>query len=207
MKKIYLYLIDTLADWEPGYAIAELNSGRYFKKDAMRYAVKTVGLTKASVTSLGGIKMTPDYAINEIDGENAGLLLLPGADTWADAMHTPVFDLVKKFLKAGIPVGAICGATVGLANAGILDDRKHTSNDLEFLKQTCPGYKGSSNYVQAPAVSDRNLITATGLAPLEFAREIFEHLDVMEDKTLNAWYQLYTTREAKYFYELMESVS
>lgn len=207
MKNIYLYLIDTLADWEPGYAIAELNSGRFFKKDAARYTVKTVGLTKASITSLGGIKMTPDYTIIEIETDSAGLLLLPGADIWADPVHTPVLDLVKKFLKAGVPVGAICGATVGLASAGILDDYKHTSNDLEFLKQTCPAYKGSSNYVQVPAVSDRNLITATGLAPLEFAREIFEVLDVMESRTLKAWYQLYTTRESKYFYELMESVS
>jgi len=32
MRKIaYLYIFDTLADWEPGYVIAELHSGRYFQ--------------------------------------------------------------------------------------------------------------------------------------------------------------------------------
>ena len=30
-KHVYLYVLDTLSDWEPGYAIAELNSGRFFR--------------------------------------------------------------------------------------------------------------------------------------------------------------------------------
>lgn len=31
-KKVYLYVFNTMSDWEYGYLIAELNSGRYFKK-------------------------------------------------------------------------------------------------------------------------------------------------------------------------------
>lgn len=31
MSRIYLYVLDTLADWEPGYILAELHSGRYLK--------------------------------------------------------------------------------------------------------------------------------------------------------------------------------
>lgn len=34
MFTVYVYALDTLADWELGYVIAELNSGRFFKKDA-----------------------------------------------------------------------------------------------------------------------------------------------------------------------------
>lgn len=207
MKTIYLYVTNTLADWEPGYTIAELNSGRYFKKDAEKHRVKTFGLNKETATSLGGIKLTPDVTIDEIALDEIGLLLLPGADTWGDDKHEPVFSLVRKCLSANVPVAAICGATMGLAKVGILNDYKHTSNDLEFLKQTCPLYTGADKYVKQPAVRDRNLITATGLAPLEFAREIIEMLDVMEPETLNAWYKLYITRDAKYFYELMERVS
>lgn len=36
MFTIYVYVLDTFADWEMGYAISELNSGRFFKKDAPR---------------------------------------------------------------------------------------------------------------------------------------------------------------------------
>lgn len=28
-KKAYLYILDTMADWEAGFLISELNSGRY----------------------------------------------------------------------------------------------------------------------------------------------------------------------------------
>lgn len=31
---VYLYVFDTMADWEIGYLTAELNSGRYYKKGA-----------------------------------------------------------------------------------------------------------------------------------------------------------------------------
>jgi hypothetical protein len=34
MQTIYIYVLDTLADWEIGYLTSELNSGRFFKKDA-----------------------------------------------------------------------------------------------------------------------------------------------------------------------------
>lgn len=32
MKTIYIYVLDTLADWELGYVTAELNSRRFLKK-------------------------------------------------------------------------------------------------------------------------------------------------------------------------------
>ena len=45
MKTIYLYVLNTMADWEVGQAIAELNSQRFFaeRKD---WLVKTFSLAK-----------------------------------------------------------------------------------------------------------------------------------------------------------------
>ena len=40
MFTVYVYVLDTLADWELGYVTAELNSGRFFKKDAPGVSVK-----------------------------------------------------------------------------------------------------------------------------------------------------------------------
>ena len=34
MRKVYIYLLNTMADWEIGHISAELNSRRFFKKDA-----------------------------------------------------------------------------------------------------------------------------------------------------------------------------
>ena len=54
MKTIYLYVPNTMADWEVGQAIAELNSQRFFaeRKD---WLVKTFSLTKKPVVTMGGI--------------------------------------------------------------------------------------------------------------------------------------------------------
>lgn len=46
MFTIYVYVLDTLADWELGHAVAELHSGRFFKKGAPPISLKTVSLTK-----------------------------------------------------------------------------------------------------------------------------------------------------------------
>jgi putative intracellular protease/amidase len=206
VKIAYLYLLDTMADWEPGFLIAELNTARAFKKDAEKYTVKTVGITKEPVVTMGGIRIVPDISLEELAIDDAGVLILPGGDTWLEPIHDPIISKVKEFLDAGVLVAAICGATMGLANAGILDSRAHTSNDLEFLKAVCPNYTGEKFYRNEPSVIDDNVITATGVAPLEFTREVLRALDVLSVETLEAWYNLYTTHEAQYYYALMESL-
>ena len=95
-------------------------------------------------------------------------------------------------------MAAICGATAGLARLGVLDDRQHTSNALAYLKGV-PEYAGSDRYVDEPVVIDRGLITAGGMSALDFARAIFETLDVYEHQTLEAWYQLNKTGQSAWF--------
>lgn len=55
-------------------------------------------------------------------------------------------------------------------------------------------------------VTDGSLITASGIAPLEFALHILKILDVFLPQTLDSWYNLYKTQESKYFFELMNSI-
>jgi putative intracellular protease/amidase len=206
VKIAYLYVLNTMADWEPAYLIAELNSGRWFRKNATRYTVRTVGITKEPVVTMGGVRIKPDISLDELTTTDAGVLILPGGENWLEDFHKPILEQAKEFLDAGITVAAICGATLGLAKAGLLDNRPHTSNDLGFLKTACPNYTGESLYRQGPAVSDGNLITASGIAPLEFAKEVLRNLGVFSAQTLEAWYQLYVTHEKQYFYAIMDSL-
>ena len=83
-------------------------------------------------------------------------------------------ERIGQALKIGTIVAAICGATDALANMGYLDTRKHTSNNLEYTKMVCPNYKGEKFYELESAVSDVNLVTASGIAPLEFAMEVLK---------------------------------
>lgn len=207
MRKIaYLYVFDTMADWEPGYVIAELHSGRYFKDKTLKYDVKTVGLTQEPITTMGGVKILPDLTIQHLTAHEAGVLILPGGDTWLEPLHAPIFNCVSEFLKVHIPVAAVCGATFGLAAHGFLNNRPHTSNDRDYLKAICPTYEGESFYLHEPAVIDGDLITASGVAPLDFAYTILNKLEVFLPATLEAWYKLYQTHEARYFYALMASL-
>jgi putative intracellular protease/amidase len=204
-KKCYVYVLDTLADWEIAFITAELNSRRYFAKNANLQLVM-VGKTLEPVKTMGGITITPDLDIHHVEFQEGDLLVLPGADTWMEEKNKSILEIVSNVIGKKIIVAAICAATAALAQYGLLDNRKHTSNDKDYLEMFCTNYHGNSHYINAPAVVDDNLITATGLAPLEFAYEVFKKINVMKEDTLAAWYQLYKTREPKYFYSLMESL-
>jgi putative intracellular protease/amidase len=206
MRTLYLSILDTLADWEPGHVMAELRSGRYLKDPALRYSVVLSGSTLDPVTTMGGLHLTPEVLIKDIHPVQGDVLVLPGADTWLDPAQEPALKVAGRLLYEGIPVAAICGATLGLANAGLLDNRPHTSNDPAALKMFCPNYRGENHYVNEPAVTDGNLITASGLAPVEFAYQVFRRLGVMTPATLEAWHGLFATWQPEYFYALMGSL-
>jgi putative intracellular protease/amidase len=203
---VYLYVCDTMADWEVAYLTAELNSGRYYKKGLAPSKIVTVGTKRTPVITKGGLKILPDIELDEFSIKNADALILPGGDTWTQTLHDPVLSKAEQCLKEGIIVAAICGATFGLARKGLLDSNWHTSNNLEYLKMICPNYAGEKYYKQEPAVTDGKLITASGIAPLEFSAHILRALDVFSAKTLDAWYNLYKTQKSEYFFELMNSI-
>ncbi|MDR1548109.1 MAG: glutamine amidotransferase [Hungatella sp.] len=200
---VYLYVFDTMADWKIGYLTAELNSGRYYKKGSAPTKIVTVGIKKTPVITMGGLKILPDMELDECTMENADALILPGGDTWTETVHDPILSMAEHCLKEGIVVAAVCGATIGLARKGLLDSSWHTSNDLEYLKMICPSYGGEQYYKQESAVTDGNLITASGIAPLEFSQQVLKALAVFSAKILDAWYNLYRTHKSEYFYELM----
>lgn len=202
-NKVYLYVFDTMADWEIGYLTAELNSGRYYKKGQAPSKIVTVANEKTLITTMGGLAIMPDITVEECSIASADALILPGGETWTEAIHQPILGLAERCIQEDILVAAICGATMALAQAGLLNSRPHTSNDLEYLKMICPAYKGEEFYQKQPVVTDGKLITASGIAPLEFTVHVLKALDVLDSEKLKAWYSLYKTQEAKYFYELM----
>ena len=206
MSTIYVYVMDTLADWELGYVTAELNSGRFFKEGAPKVTLKTVSYSKEPVTTMGGMRIIPDCVIADIEVAEANVLLLPGSNTWNDQKHFAIIEKASEFLSIGAMVGAICGATAALANFGLLDERPHTSNGPGFLEMVAPSYKGQSHYLDEPSVVGDHLITASSTGGLLWARQIIEHLEVFETTTLDAWYNYFNTGEAEQFFALMQSL-
>ncbi len=62
MLKIYLYVLDTMADWEVGHAMAELCSQRYFgeRKDS---SLHTIAPTDRPIRTMGGVTIRPDMSV------------------------------------------------------------------------------------------------------------------------------------------------
>jgi putative intracellular protease/amidase len=184
---VHLLVFDGYADWEPAFAIAEL-------RRSGKQAVVTVGYTGEPVVSMGGLCVLPDYDLAELDPEMVRLLILPGGDRWEQDPLDPALEaLLRRLLGHAVPVAAICGATMALARAGLLDGRRHTSNGLQYLTERVPEYGGTPDYVDQLAVRDRGLITASGLGALEFAREIFIELGVFSAEDREQWYRLFKT--------------
>ena len=206
MKQVYVYLLDTLADWELGYVLSGLNSDQFFKADHPKLSMKTVSLSKYPIKTLGGITILPDGLIDEIIIDADTFLLLPGAYTWDDPKHLPIIEKAKQLLAVGGTVAAICGATGALANAGLLDNRPHTSNAVEYLEMVSPLYNGQSHYQIERAYMDHNLITASAAGALLWARYIIERADVFAENTLELWYKYYETGDSKYMFELLNEI-
>lgn len=201
MKKqtVYLFVFDTLADWEASFAIAGINNPA-FQAQPGRYQVQTIGLEAEPITTIGGVTILPDITLDEL--EPGAMMILPGGEAWDVGKNAEILETAKALLEAGIPVAAICGATAGLARAGILDDKPHTSNALEYLQAT--NYRGAALYQNQAAVTAGNVFTASSTAPLEFARHIFKKLDLYDVEALEAWYGLFKTGDASYYFTLQQ---
>ncbi|HEX4215979.1 MAG TPA: DJ-1/PfpI family protein [Candidatus Dormibacteraeota bacterium] len=201
-KPVHLYVLEGMADWEVGHAIAELNTAS-FNPDG-RHQVVTVGATADAIRSMGGVTIVPDTTLAELEPRASAMLILPGSGGWdpsgSGGGQAAALALAGRFLAEGVPVAAICGATLGLAHAGLLDSRRHTSSHRGYLAAT--GYAGGDLYEDARVVVDGDLITAGPTEPLEFAREILRRLEVYPPATLDAWYGLYRTGEASYYFAL-----
>ena len=184
-KAVHVLVFPGFADWEPAHALAELR--RHGK-----YRVEVVGLTRDPVESMGGLRVQPARTIADIDPADVAVFILPGGDRWENSPLEPeLAALLQHLAAARIPLAAICGATVALAQAGLLHGRRHTSNGRAYLQEQAPGYEGAGHYVEAPAVRDGGVITASGLADVEFATELFHELGVLSEADRATWTELF----------------
>lgn len=177
MKKEILFIIlNDFADWEGAYIAPNLNAGVEPGSES-KYVVKTVAITKEPVVSIGGFKVLPDYGINDIPADYAGVVLIGGM-SWLSPESEAIVPLVKEAIKNKKLVAGICNASVFLGMHGFLNEVKHTSNGLEYLKNYAgTNYTGERHYVNESVVRDGNIVTANGFSALEFSYEILYALE------------------------------
>ncbi len=180
----YIFLFNGFSDWEIAYLMPEL-------KKSEKINLKTFTVDGSSITSMGGLKISPDFSLAEVEAGENSLLVLPGGTAWEKGEITELDPLVKALYENNGTIAAICAATVYLGEKGYLNEVKHTSNDLNYLKSVAPHYRGEKNYLLEPAVTGKNIITANGISTIEFAREVFRKVNLYDEKFIENWYQLF----------------
>jgi len=184
-KAVYLFVFTGFADWEAAHAIAELRRHG-------GYRVEVVGLNLRPVESMGGVIVQPARALADVEQGDVAVFILPGGDSWEkEPPDSELLALLTALDARRVPIAAICAATTVVVRAGLLRGRQHTSNGLDYLSKQVPEYSEAGSYVDAPAVRDRGLITASGLADVEFAAEIMAELAVLSDTERELWTRLF----------------
>ncbi len=184
-KAVAVLVFDGFADWEPAFALTGLR--RWGGK-----TVVTAGYDLRPVTSMGGLRIVPDCALADLSPRDAELLIHPGGDVWEAGYPADVQDpVLGRMRAAGVPIAAICGATIAAARAGLFRGRRHTSNGRAFLQRHAPGSGDDADYADVLAVTDDGVISASGLGAVEFAAEIFAQLGVFNAGEIREFTEMY----------------
>lgn len=191
-KEILFVLLNDFADWEGAFIAPYLNAGLE-PGDESKYIVKTLSVTQDPITSCGGFKVLPNYDINHLPTDYAGLILI-GGTKWFTPEAELLAPIVKTAIESNKLVAGICNASVFLGMHGFLNEVSHTSNGLEYLKAFGgTGYTGEHQYIDEAAVRDGNIVTANGFSALEFCREILYALDADTPKKIEKSYRMNKT--------------
>ena len=195
-----MYVQDTMADLEHGYLMHALSLQAMLGEAKVK--LLTVSKRKKPIKTAGGMTIVPDFNLYDIDTANTDALLLIGGDSWLNNEQDDVLELASKLLQENILVGA----TLGLAEKEILDNRYHTSNASFFLSQMSQHYRGHSYYKDEIAVQDGKLITASSACSLLWAKFIVKELGLYSKTTVEAWFNYFSTGDPQYYGEMMNSL-
>lgn len=178
MARIAFVVVEPFADWEPALLAA-------VAREDFRDEVSWWSPGGRPVPSIGGMTIQVNGALEEFSTDQAEALVLIGSSLWMTPASPDLTPLLRRAADAGLIVAGICGATLALARAGLLDDCAHTSNALDFLQQHVPTYRGAAHYRPgARAVRGGRIVTASGSAPTSFASEVLGALHPEATKSL-----------------------
>jgi len=180
----YSLVFDGLADWELAHALCEINKSGKFE-------VVSVGFSDKPVTTMGGLVVSPNITLDEVTPADAAIFMMPGGDMWEGESHENLKTLLRRLHAERVPIGAICGATLEIARAGLTRNVRHTSNSKDYLKTMVADYSDENFYVDDLAVTDQNIITASGLGCVEFAREVIKQLNIYNEADTRTWFEMF----------------
>ena len=168
MARIGLLLSPGFADWE--YAFIAGTASPFYGIDVRFFA-----FAPGQIHSQGGLPVTIDSNLQQCLDWKPDVVVVIGGLVWERAEAPDIRDFLHASRSSGATIAGICGGTLALARAGLLDKTPHTSNSANFLQENAAGYEGHGFYRNSPiaVIADR-IITAPGPAPVSFTCAVFE---------------------------------
>lgn len=178
MAQIAVLLIQGFADWE--YALIAGTGAAYYGAE-IEFFTEQAG----EIHSKGGLPAHISKNFSDIAQWKPDVVAVIGGSLWMSENAPQISRLLNDLHHEGITIAGICGGTLALARAGLLNEVAHTSNRPDFLPQYAQGYTGKKHYIDTPAaVSQSGIITASGMAPVSFTAAVFDAAGIDKTETI-----------------------
>ena len=179
MGKILVFIFDKMTDYQITFIMHLLgaDSGK---------EIITIAYEDKIIKGRSGFLYKPARLVNDVLNENVeGLMLCGGC--YGDA-RPELIQLINKLNLEKKLLAAICGAgTVFLAKAGVLNNVKYTTPIIEWTQENIKDFGTKDpfpreNFISKRVVRDGNVITAQGIAHIDFAIEICDWFNLFENQ-------------------------
>jgi putative intracellular protease/amidase len=179
MGKILIFIFDGMTDYEITFIIHLLgaDSGK---------EIITIAYENKIIKSRSGLLYKPTRLVSDVLNEDVEGLIICGG--WYGDTRHELLQLINNLNLKNKLLGAICGAgTVFLAKAGVLKDVKYTTPIVEWTYKHIEVFGEKDpfpreNFVLERVIRDRNIITAQGIAFVDFAIEICDWFNLFESQ-------------------------
>jgi len=179
MGKILVFMFEGMTDYQITFIIHLLGA------DGDKEII-TIAYEDKIIKGRSGILYKPQRLVSDVLNEDVeGLILCGGC--YGDA-KPELIQLINKINMEKKLLGAICGSgTVFLAKAGVLNNVTYTTPIVKWTHKQIEVYGGKDpfpreNFITERVVRDGNVITAQGIAFIDFAIEICDWLDLFENQ-------------------------
>ena len=179
MGKILVFIFHGMTDYQVTFITHLLGA------DAGKEII-TIAYEDKMIKGRSGFLYKPERLVTDVLKEDVeGLILCGGC--YGDA-KPELIQLINKLNLEKKLLGAICGAgTVLLAKAGVLNNAKYTTPVVEWGQKQIDIYGGEDpfpreNIAPERVVRHENIITAQGIAFIDFAIEICDWFNLFENQ-------------------------
>ncbi|MBK4993425.1 ThiJ/PfpI [Pseudomonas sp. S37] len=175
MARVALLLTPGFADWE--YALIAGTGAPFYGLELDFFAP-----SPGQFRSQGGLAVTVDHDLLQCLAWQPDVVAVIGGLLWEGEQAPDLGSFLQACHTRGATLAGICGGTLALARAGLLDTVAHTSNNPQYLQQHAANYAGQARYQSTPAaVVAERIITAPGPAPVSFTCAVLQAAGVAQE--------------------------